>query len=69
MSVEIKDVKWWMTLNGVAHVVDSARGGWTHTICQSLVSGMPDDCNRIPKRVCRTCRERLKACILIEVIE
>jgi hypothetical protein len=49
-----KDVKAWCEFNGVSHVVASAKSGWIHTACNSLMPGRWTK-TRTTKRKCRAC--------------
>lgn len=55
----IEQVESWITLSGVQHVVRCTDGMWTHTLCDTLTTGAPDEMTPKKRRVCRKCRDRL----------
>lgn len=58
---ELSDVKRWLVDRGVTHVVAGVNSGWAYTLCDSMFSH--PGTVRTPKnmRLCRTCRQKLKA--------
>jgi hypothetical protein len=60
--VKIEDVKYWLTLSGIGHVVFGTKNGWTVLgCCITLGQIAEDECEtEIPKRICKKCREKLK---------
>lgn len=55
----IEDVRLWLVMSGVSHVVDSTAHGWFHTLCDTLTS-CSDTSHDPGKRKCRRCMARLR---------
>ena len=55
----IEDVRLWLVMSGVSHVVDSTARGWFHTLCDTLTN-CSDTSNTPGNRKCRKCMARLR---------
>ena len=55
----LEDVRLWLVMNGVSHVVDSTAHGWLHTLCDTLTN-CSDTSSRPGNRKCRKCMARLR---------
>ena len=57
--LSIADVTRWLVYHGITHIVACERFGWTHTLCESLISYEGQNKKPHRARICRKCRERL----------
>lgn len=63
---DMTDVKRiYLDWRGISHIVASERTGWVHTLCGTMATGESIDWPMKP-RVCRKCRERLKAATVVK---
>lgn len=57
----LRDVTHIIIDRGVTHIVASEASGWVHTLCGTMQTGESQKPWPLKPRICRKCRERLKA--------